>query len=1034
MSAQKLLLNLRMKWITGLGLLVLMYLLQLANAQAKSETPQLVLETGGHRALITAIHFTPDGRELISVSHDKTIRVWNISEDPRQTTLLRTIRGQIGEGQEGVLWAAALSPAIGESPPTWLAVGGTLGGTLNSERYAVRLHDYESGEVAALLIGHNDKIFALAFSPDGRWLASAGKDQTIRIWDVTLLKGQSLTAPPLVLTGHANHVYDLDWSKTGHRLASASYDHTIGLWDTTSLALGHATLIDHLRSHRGPVRTVAFHPNSRILVSGGEDKAIRKWQSSDGRSQDVFVDTGHKVSALSFSRDGSLLLAGNLSPPRPKQLSLFTYPNGRRQQAFTGHNNTVVATAFHPSGKWVASGGGDQKEILLWNAQTANIISRLEGAGQTIYAVAFSIEKDMISWGSTSRFRSSNNRGELEHRFDLIQLTRKLGPIPLRKATRARERVGKTSLQIERGGPRNDDFRLKIRRKNGLVHKHLGTIDRSTTDGYWHSSYTLTPDGQHILSGGLNGVLRLYALDGSLIAALIGHTGEIKSIAVSQDGQWALSGANDQTLKLWSLANLMTSGKSQIQPALTIFPARNGEWIAWTPEGFFTASEQGRQLIGYVVNQGVRKVATYISIDQLYDRFYRPDLIEARFKGDPQSLWHEESAKTDAKTVLKEGLPPQVIIVSPTGNLTVEEEVIDVLIRITDQGGGIGKTLWQIDGVMIGSDSGKILPELEETPNSRERRGTAFRSINKRVALLPGQNSIQVTAYDALNRVASTPALLKVGYRPLPKLTLSHLSPPKPSLHVLSIGIDHYRDKALQLEYAISDGEALAETLRDRSGPLFENIIITHLFNEKVTFEGLDTTFKKLSQSISPNDVFILHMAGHGVTQNGRYYFLPQDFRYFNPDSIASHAINQGHLQQWLSTIPARKSLVLLDTCESGSFAYSLSAMRGMSAKTAVAKLSRATGRATIVASTEDQPALEGYKGHGLFTYVLLEAFHSADEAFGNHDGYISLLELASYVSNRVPELSRRVFEFEQVPQVHILGTDFHIAAAGRVP
>ncbi|MEN8691858.1 MAG: caspase family protein, partial [Desulfobacterales bacterium] len=181
----------------------------------------------------------------------------------------------------------------------------------------------------------------------------------------------------------------------------------------------------------------------------------------------------------------------------------------------------------------------------------------------------------------------------------------------------------------------------------------------------------------------------------------------------------------------------------------------------------------------------------------------------------------------------------------------------------------------------------------------------------------------------------------------------------------------------------------------------------------------------------TPQDVFMLYLAGHVVTLVGRYYFLPHDFRYYNDEAVRKNAINQDHLQNWLADVPARKSLVLIDTCESGSFSQSMVAMRGMAEKTAIAKLTRATGRATIVASTDEQPAAEGYQGHGVFTYVLLQGLRHADAEYGNRDGYTGLFELAAYVNDQVPTITMNAFNFEQIPQVHMVGTDFPIGVVG---
>ena len=595
------------------------------------DSSRLVVESGGHVAIIRKLLFTADGRELISVSDDKTIRVWSVSSDGQRAALARTIRGQNGEGREGMIAAAALAPPDTAGQQRWLAVGGYLPGAPR-DRYAIRLHDYASGEIASLLHGHTEAVLALAFSPTGRWLASAGKDHTVRVWDLAALQGDSLATAPLVYTAHTDHIYDLAWSALGHRLASASYDGTVGLWNAADLAQNTLTLMARLQGHDDQVLTVAFSPDSTFLASGGKDRTIRTWRAADGKSLGVFAKAKHKVAALAFSPDGGLLLAGNYSPPQPDRLTLFAYPTGKEHRVFTGHHNVVMATAFHPSGQWVASGGGEQKEILLWQANTGEILSRLEGRGRTVYAVGFSRDGRYVSWGYTAEAATSHKPARLEDQFDLAQLVRLPGGLPDASVVRSQTRVGALTLVTEAGGPYNHQYRLHIQRDE----LRLGTVERGHTDGYRHSAYTFTPDAQSVLSGGLNGVLRLYALDGQLRAEFIGHTGEIKAVAVSADGHWALSGANDQTLRLWSLTALSPSGSTQRLPTLTLFAATDGEWVAWTPEGFFAASPQGAQLIGYNVDQGLNKIAKYVSAEQLRDRFYRPAVIQAKLQEDKQ--------------------------------------------------------------------------------------------------------------------------------------------------------------------------------------------------------------------------------------------------------------------------------------------------------------------------------------------------------------------------------------------------------------
>jgi WD40 repeat protein len=1073
--------------------------------------PRLVLETGSHLAVVRGLIFSADGRQLVSVSDDKTIRIWSVSPDGKQARLARIIRGQIEDGRGGQLAAATLSPPDGSGRQQWLAVGGYLAGP-PEDRDSIRLHDFATGEVSALLRGHTDNVLALAFSPSGRWLASAGKDHSVRLWDLSALQGQHLGRPPLVLTGHTDRITGIAWTAKGDRLASASFDGTVGLWDTSQLAQEKVALIARLQGHAEAVRAVAFHPHGTVLASGGQDRTIRLWQASDGKAQGAFAAAEHQVSALAFSPDGQLVVAGNFTPPKPKHLTIFGYPSGKPHLLFSGHDNLVVAAAFHPSGRWLATGGGDHKEILLWDASNGKILSRLEGKGQTVNAVGFSKDGRFISWGHASNFSSINDRGPLEQRFDLKSLDRLAGGIASAESVRARERLGKLALSVERGGPSNIEYRLHVERGG----QRLSTIERGAADGTWHSAYTFTPDGQGLLSGGQNGELRLFSLDGRSRAKLIGHTGEIKALAVSDDGRWALSGSNDQTIILWNLGEIPSSGAGEVLPTLTLFPTSDKEWIAWTQDGYFTASARGARYIGYSVNQGLANTAQYVSVDQLYDRFYRPDLVYTKLHGDPQKLWKQKEAATDVKTVIAGGLAPRVAFIDPAENTSVDRMAIDARADVMDQGGGIGKIVWKINDTTVATDTYTEPPATRLATAGQKPSKPEAMTLRKQLALLPGENTVELIAYNQKNEIASAPAVLKLIFKPAlapapapppepaiatpsvaaPPTVVAKAEPPSPpsasstvkpapppaptpepavaapsvaapppviakvepppapsapappaasapptpppsavkedttmapTLHLLVVGIDHYRDKALKLKYAVHDGKTLVDTIRLTSGPLFRDIKVTQLFDDQVTFKGLELAFNQVKAAITPQDVFIFYLAGHGVTLGGRYYFLPQDFRYYNEEAVRANAVNQDHLQNWLAGIPARKSLVLVDTCESGSFSQSLVAMRGMAEKTAVAKLTRATGRATIVASTDEQPAAEGYQGHGVFTYVLLEGLRHADHEFGNRDGYIGLFELAAYVNDRVPAITMNAFNYEQIPQIHMVGTDFPI-------
>ena len=305
-------------------LLVMLILPAVAAAGDAPESPILVLDAGGHTAMVRKVLFTPDGRELITVSDDKTIRVWDVaSGEP-----LRMLRPPIGRGSEGMLFAAALSP-----DGRTLAVEGY--GNPADHCGQIFLIALTNGRIERVLKGHTNVIHALAFAPDGRRLASGSGDHTARIWDVGSGRCEQ------VLQGHINYIYGVAFAPDGRRLATASYDTTGRIW---SVADGRCEQV--LRGHAKEVHCVAWRPDGQVVATGGYDRSIRLW-GPDGRSFPGFDGLENHIISLTFTADSrELLFTWGSGEKNMRGATLLDLTTGRERVRFAQHTNTVIAGAL----------------------------------------------------------------------------------------------------------------------------------------------------------------------------------------------------------------------------------------------------------------------------------------------------------------------------------------------------------------------------------------------------------------------------------------------------------------------------------------------------------------------------------------------------------------------------------------------------------------------------------------------------------------------------------------------------------------
>jgi len=993
-----------MRW--GLGLLAIAAWCIAAGSPARCEDqPVLMLDTGGHQSLIRNVVFTADGKYLVSAADDKVVRVW----DWRAGKTIRTIRGQVGLGEEGKILAMALSP-----DGRWLAVAGFMAPRGVGRAGTIRLYDFANGELKALLKGHTDSVHALAFSPDNKLLISGSS--TAIIWDIE--KHQPLHPP---LQGHTDEMYGVGFTPDGMRAVTASYDKTLRLWN----AVDGALIGTPMSGHGDKVRSLAVSSTDGIIASGDVGGEVRLW---DGKTDAAlrsapFARLGGIVGSLSFSPDGRLLLAACTFAGCGEGVQrVFEVASGKELKAYYKHDDTVAASAFSPDGQLVATAGGT--EIQIWDPRGGETKAVLKGTGRSSFAAAFSPDGRRIAWGSAIRLVNQNNHGPLEMSLRLPSADEPLGePEPASSQDgwiRAQDHFGPWALQHKAGGEyviNANDAVLDI------VHdgKVQASITRGRLDGYRHNGYGFTPDGETVISAGDLGQLIAYRRDGTTIGRFAGHDGDVTALAVSPDGKYLVSGSNDQTVRLWDV-------KSR-QLLVTLFYGTDREWVMWTPEGFYTSSKRGAERVGWQINHGSDKAADYVNGEQLRDAFFRPDLVAAKIAGDPDGKVRDAAAEINIENIIKSGIAPEVkIIKTEIRDETVNENGIkrsivkvDVTARIVDKGGGIGRMGWRLNDAVVQIDFGA---------GGLNREGEVTNSFE----LTNPENTVVVTAENKSGKIESKSeaVAVKVDERKLRGL---------PNLYILAVGVNAYQEVKRKLSFAVSDAETLSAAIAEAGKDYYRGKPqVTLLRDDEVTAEKLQAVFSELHGKVKANDVFLFFIAGHGKTISGDYYFVPGNITAFDDKTILKQGIGKTQWRDWFAMIAAQKAIFIFDTCESGSMDTVIASAslhnRDVAFDTAQQRLKEATGRSLFTASSDQQSAAEGYKQHGLLTYAILEGLAKA----GGDKPFVWLTDLKDYVEDKVRDYSKamkscpvvRQQEYCQTPKV-LLGEN-NYAVVPRYP
>ncbi len=928
---------------------------------APDQTPIPRPETGLHTSTINQLATTRDGR-LLTVSDDKTARLWPVKITDQPLVL----RVPIGLRNEGALYAVAASPTKNSA-----VVGGSTGIDWDKAG-SVYGFDLATGKMTGRIAGIPGTIRVLTYSQDGRYLAIGSGSGWLRVIDI---EGKAMAMDGAICE---DMLVAAKFLRDG-RLVTTCLDGFVKLYDASFKVQAEYKFVEQQRPWR-----FAVSPQEDQIAVGSLDTA--------------------KISVLALTDlkpvkelTGDSKQRGNLSVVAWVGESIFgagTYGNEQGGKYIRAWNTVTQQTREWPLAEDTITDLTPLTDGTLAYASAEPSLGVIDPLSTVVssrkraiadfrdaFEGVFAVSED----GATVDF-GLQQKGRMPLRFDLANRT------------------------LEHDLPARSD-----------MHKPVVPTALSNWRNASHTTLNSTPVALD-QNEQTRSAASLAANDSTLIGAdfslqywqagkLLWHVavpGTAWAVNLSKNGRFALAALGDGTLRWYDARNG--------QELLALLADKNERWLVWTPEGYFDHSDNAANLMGYHVNQGKKDNPKFVLSEQIHERFYRPDLIGKTIL--PAAATPATANADDAKAVVAEHHAPIIRLVawcthgqcndvSSLNDIpqtrSVDASEVTLRFALKDVGGGIGNVVIRRNKATVTT---RALRSTETTKNS-----AAETIVEEKVLLEPGDNLVTVTAFDADQTIDAGEAIrLPLHYEAVNR--------DAPTLYIVSVGIDKYAaaDKLQKLDNAVNDAKGIIEILLNNAKGLFATVKPTALLDEQAGLAKIKQAISQVGKAAKPNDLVVLFLAGHGISLDGRYYFLPYDAKLAGnniKEQIKATALTQKMLSELLSELPTSRVAVLIDSCNSGAFAVLGSVMQQHSSQERAwtGSLAQNTGRFVLAGTSNDQEALDGINGHGVFTAVLLDGLNGkADQELGgNRDTRINIAELLAYARQRVPEEAHKI-------------------------